>query len=126
VVYRLLPWLLQQEGGSFQPLEKRWRPTGLLYVQQSRALLKDMADRYRHLSAAESELASLERANVYIQLLQRMRIRLRQSGYVWKLDHLRFIQSVASFYSDYGAILRLLKIDQSRGRFKEPPVTQGV
>ena len=126
MAYRLLPWILQQEGDSFQHVERRWRPTNLLYVQQSRALLKDMESRYKHLAAAEDELALLERANVYIQYLQRMRIRLRQAGYVWRLDQLRFIQSVASFYSDYGAILRLLKIDQSRGRFQEPPVKQGV
>lgn len=124
--YLLLPWILRQEGDSFQKLERHWRPTNLLFVRQSQLLLKDMAKKYEHLSAAEDELATLERANVYIQCLRRMRIRLRQAGYVWKLDQLRFIQSVAGFYSDYGAIMRLIKIEQSRGRFKEPPVTQGV
>lgn len=123
MAYRSLSEILQQEGNSFQKLEHRWRPTDLLYLQQTRSLLKDMADRYHHLAATESELAALERAHVYIKLLRRMEIRLRQAGFVWKLDHLLFIQTVASFYSDYGAVLRLLKIEQSRGRFREPPVT---
>jgi len=126
VAYRLLPWILEQEGDSFQRLDRHWRPQNLLFVRQSQLLLKDMQRRYRYLSEAQDELERLDRANVYVQLLTRMRIRLRQAGYVWKLDHLRFMQSVASFYSDYGAIMRLLKIEQSRGRFKEPPVTQGV
>jgi len=117
---------LEQEGDSFQKLDRHWRPQNLLFVRQSQLLLKDMQRRYRYLSEAQDELERLDRANVYVQLLTRMRIRLRQAGYVWKLDHLRFMQSVASFYSDYGAIMRLLKIEQSRGRFKEPPVTQGV
>ncbi len=126
MAYRLLPWILEQEGDSFQRLDRHWRPQNLLFVRQSQLLLKDMQRRYRYLSEAQDELERLDRANVYVQLLTRMRIRLRQAGYVWKLDHLRFMQSVASFYSDYGAIMRLLKIEQSRGRFKEPPVTQGV
>lgn len=126
MAYRLLPWILEQEGDSFQKLDRHWRPQNLLFVRQSQLLLKDMQRRYRYLSEAQDELERLDRANVYVQLLTRMRIRLRQAGYVWKLDHLRFMQSVASFYSDYGAIMRLLKIEQSRGRFKEPPVTQGV
>lgn len=126
MAYHLVPWILEQEGDSFQKLDRHWRPQNLLFVRQSQTLLQDMQRRYRYLSEAQDELETLYRANVYIQLLTRMRIRLRQAGYVWKLDHLRFMQSVASFYSDYGAIMRLLKIEQSRGRFKEPPVTQGV
>lgn len=126
MAYHLVPWILEQEGDSFQKLDRHWRPQNLLFVRQSQTLLQDMQRRYRYLSEAQDELETLDRANVYVQLLTRMRIRLRQAGYVWKLDHLRFMQSVASFYSDYGAIMRLLKIEQSRGRFKEPPVTQGV
>ena len=119
--YRFLPWILEQEGSDFQHITQRWRPTGLLMLAQVRALLKDMQQRYDHLAAAQEELQSLDRADKYIGNMHRMRLWMRQANFQWKADQLRFIQAAAGFYMDYGAILRLLKIDQSRGLFADKP-----
>lgn len=115
----LLPKLLEIEGPEFQQATNRWRPTGLLFSQQPRVLLRDMSWRYERLSAASDEWAHLDRAHVYNKLTQRMRLWLRRAHFTWKSDHLAFLQAVAGFYSDYGAVLRLLKIEQARGRFKD-------
>lgn len=117
--YRLLPWIVEQEGEDFQRIERRWRPTDLLMFHQVQALLKDMQSRYEHLSAAHEELQTLDRADKYVLYLHRMRLWLRQASFKWKADQLAFLQAVSGFYSDYGAVLRLLKIDQARGRFIE-------
>lgn len=122
--YRLLPWILEQEGTDFQRIEQRWRPTSLLFLQQVRALLKDMAARYEHLAAAQEELQGLDRAAKYIKFLHRMRLWLRRCHYVWKADQLAFLQATAGFYADYGATLRLLKNDEARGLFD--PGLKGV
>jgi hypothetical protein len=126
VPFVLIPKLLSDEGTDFQRIEKRWRPTDLLFVAQTRALLRDMAWRYGRLSEAESELASLDRGSIYVKLLRRMRLWLRRAHYTWKADHLSFTQTVAGFYTDYGAVLRLLKIDEARGKFADRSVKQGV
>ncbi len=100
-------------------IENRWRPVDLLFLQQVRSLLRDIGERYSFLSAAEGELRSLDRADRYIKHLTRMRLWLRRATYAWKADQLVFIQSVAGFYTDYGAVLRLLKIDEARGLFAD-------
>lgn len=117
--YRLLPRLLQQEGDHFRRIDNRWRPVDLLFLQQSRMLLRDVEARYAHLEAAIDELQTLIRADLYIKLLTRMRLHVRRARYVWKSDHLSFIQEVSGFYTDYGMVLRLLTIEQARGRFAE-------
>jgi hypothetical protein len=116
VQYELLPVLLALEG-PFQRLEHRWRPTDLLYTPQVRALLRDIQDKYKRLEAARSELETLTRADILAKLLIRMRLYVRQAGYVWKMDQLAFIKAVASFYSDFGIVLYLLRREEATGRF---------
>ncbi len=84
-------------------------------VQQEKRFLEDMSNRYRHLFAAEDEIRTLNRADKYIARITRMRLWLRQAHYAWKANHLAFLEAVASFYTEYGAILWLLKTDQARG-----------
>jgi hypothetical protein len=87
----------------------------LLYVAQAKALLNDLSQRYKYLSTARDELETLRRADRYIKYLTRMRFFLRQANFTWKSDQLVFLRAVAGFYSDFGAILRLLKEDTDRG-----------
>ncbi len=118
--YKVLPAILVQEGDElFQRIEERWRPVRLLYVQQTRELLRDISQRYDQLSAALPELQTLNKPDTYTKLLTRMRLYVRQAGYAWRMDQLTFIRSVSGFYQDYGAVLRLLRIEQNRGRFVE-------
>ena len=49
-----------------------------------------------------------------------MRLDLRAATFTWKADQLRFVQVISQFYSDYGAILRLLKFDLLRGQLGQP------
>jgi hypothetical protein len=92
----------------------------LLFLRQVQLLLKDIQARYANLELAQDELQTLEQSARYFKYLQRMRLWVRQAGFSWQADHLKFIKSVAGFYADYGAVLRLLRIDQSRGKFSEP------
>jgi len=84
-------------------------------VQQEKRMLADMSQRYHHLDVAEDEIRTLNRADKYIQKIIRMRLWLRQAHYAWKANHLAFLEAVAGFYTDYGAVLWLLKNDQARG-----------
>ena len=65
----------------------------------------------------------LEQASKYLKYLRRMRLWIRNANFAWRADQLRFLKSVAGFYSDYGAILRLLRMDELRGKFSEPATT---
>jgi hypothetical protein len=120
VDYKLLNWIIEQEGSQFQSVTRRWRPVDLLLIQQEKLLLHDMARRYDHLAAAEDEIRTLNRADKYIQNIVRMRLWLRQAHYSWKSNHLAFLESSAGFYEQYGAVLWLLKTDQARGAFAAP------
>jgi hypothetical protein len=115
VDYSLLKWIIRQEAGQFQQVTNRWRPTDLLMVQQEKRFLEDMVNRHRHLVAAEDEIRTLNRADKYIRKITRMRLWLRQAHFAWKANHLAFLEAVAGFYTDYGAVLWLLKNDQARG-----------
>lgn len=84
-------------------------------VQQEKRFLDDMVRRHRHLVAAEDEIRTLNRADKYIAKITRMRLRLRQAHFSWKANHLVFLDAVASFYTEYGGVLWLLKTDQARG-----------
>lgn len=114
--YRLLPWILEQADDQFRSLDWKWRPDHLLPVSQVRHFLQDLVRRYTRLMAARDEISTLDRAHKYVGYLTRMRIYLRQANHAWKADHLTFIRAVAGFYSDYGAVLRLLKEDTVRGK----------
>jgi hypothetical protein len=121
VQYKYIPWLLEQEVGTdFQTIHQRWRPKNLFLLRQVQLLLKDIQGRYRNLELARSELVTLTYADKYTKYLQRMRIWVREANFSWKADQLRFLKSVSGFYSDYAAVLRLLKMDQLRGKFTEP------
>jgi len=125
VQYHYIPWILEQELGSeFQAVSQRWRPKDLLLLRQVQLILKDARARYENLELARPEFQSLTYAPKYLKYLQRMRIWLRDANFAWKADQLKFLKSVAGFYSDYGAILRLLRMDQLRGKFSEPASIQ--
>jgi len=117
VDYHVIPWLLEQEGVAFQAIHQRWRPQDLFLLRQVQLLLKDIRVRQANLELASDELKTLEYAPKYFKYMRRMHIWARDAGFAWKADQLRFIKSVAGFYSDYGAILRLLRMDQVRGKF---------
>lgn len=119
--YPNISWILEQEPNhDFQSVHQRWRPHNLLFLRQVQVLLKDIQARCLNLELAEDELQTLEYAAKYIKYLQRMRLWVRQAAFAWQADQLRFIKSVAGFYADYGAVLRMLRIDQQRGKFSEP------
>jgi hypothetical protein len=121
VRYHYIPWILEQEEVSdFQSVSQRWRPKNLFLLRQVQLILKDVRSRYTNLELARGELQSLQYAAKYIKYLQRMRIWVREAEFAWKADQLRFLKSVAGFYSDYGTVLRLMKIDQLRGKLTEP------
>ena len=102
-------------------------PYDLVHMHQAKMFLADMAKRYVALYAAQSELASLDRAPRYLKLVRRLRTWLRQANFFWKGDHLTFLRAVAGYYSDYGAVLRLLKQEKDRGKFKpREELTQGA
>ena len=84
-------------------------------VQQEKILLRDMSQRYRDLEAAEDEIRTLNRADKYITKIVRMRLLLRAAHFAWRGNHLTFLEASAGFYSEYGAVLWLLKTDQARG-----------
>jgi len=93
-----------------------------------RLVLRDIEQRYYALSAAEDEFSTLERRNIYVTLVRRMRLWVRQASFTWKSDQIAFLQAVTSFYQDYGNILRRLKIEMLRGRLADQPLvnTKGV
>lgn len=115
--FTLLPQILEQEGPSFYRIERRWQPKDLIPDPYRRSLLKDAQSRLQRLEMAENELQGLTRATLYINLLKRMRLSLRQAQFSWRTDDLKFIQNLSEFFSDYGTVLQHLKIDQARGTF---------
>lgn len=124
-MYNYIPWILDQESGEdFQSVHQQWRPRNLFMLRQVQLLLKDIQYRYESLEIARDELVTLEYAAKYIKYLRRMRIWIRDANFAWKADQLKFLKSVAGFYSDYGIVLRLLRIDQLRGKFTEPSATE--
>lgn len=121
--YEYIPWILNQESGSeFQSVHQTWRPRNLLFIRQVQFLLKDVRSRLNNLEMARDELQTLENAVRYIKYLQRMHLWVREAGFAWKADQIKFLQSVVGFYADYGAVLRLLRTDQVRGKFSEPHI----
>ena len=111
----LLNRIVEQEGSQWQQVSYRWRPIHLLFFQQERLLIHDMVRRYRLLEEAEPEIRTLNRADKYITKITRMRLLLRHAHFSWRANHLTFLEAVAGFYTEYGAVLWLLKTDQARG-----------
>jgi hypothetical protein len=87
-------------------------------------LLKDLRFRLDNLELARDELRTLKYGPRYLKYLQRMHLWVRQAAFAWQADQLKFLKSVSGFYADYGAVLRLLRIDQSGGKIQEPETTQ--
>ncbi len=119
--YRILPELLEQAGDFYQTT-RQWRPKELVPASVSQKLLKDAQKRYNQMSQAEDEFQTLDRADTYIRILKRMRFTIRRAQFAWRADDLEFLKAIAEFFSDYGTVLQLLKIDQARGRL-EPATT---
>lgn len=101
-------------------------PHDLVQLHQAKAFLDDMGKSYVALADAYDEMASLDRAERYLKLVRRLRVWLRQANFFWKGDQLTFIRAVSGYYSDYGAVLRLLKQDYNRGLFDARELNQGV
>lgn len=119
-MYHVLPKILEQEGGSFYQIDRRWKPKDLIPSIISSNILKDAVEKLRVLQTAEGELQTLDRSSVYIRILKRMQLALRRAQFAWRADDLVLVKAIAEFYSDYGTVLQHLKIDQARGRLEEP------
>lgn len=119
--YTLLPSILEQEGSQFYNVSQKWQPKNLIPDPYRRNLLKDAQQRFSALSDAEGELRTLDRAHLYVQVLRRMRLTVRTAQFAWKFDDLKFLESIATFFTDYGTVLRLLKFDSARGRLTDNP-----
>jgi len=119
---RILPWILEQEAGAFQRLDRKWRPQNLLPEPYRRSLLKDLQGRYERVFSALDEFASLDRGAIYVKLIHRMRLYVQKAKFSWRFDDLTFFQAVAGFYTDYGTLMRLLATDKARGRLDSSQV----
>jgi len=121
VQYKLLPLILEHEGNQFYNISEKWQPKNLIPDPYRSNLLKDAQRRFKALSEAEAEFRTLDRAHIYVQMLRRMRLTTRAAQFAWRSDDLKFLKSIAGFFSDYGTVLRLLKNDSARGRLNDKP-----
>jgi hypothetical protein len=118
VAFSLLPWILDRDG-KFHRVENTWKPIDLFTEQQSQKLMGDMIERYDNLSAAQGELARLDRAEMYLKMLRRMGFNVRRARFSRRTNHMTFAKAISDFYSDYGTVLRFLRYDQLQGKFNE-------
>lgn len=114
--FRILPEILKSEGTHFYRVDRRWQPQDLIPDPYRRNLLKGAQDRLNRLDEGYEEFEKLDRAPLYIKLVERMRLTVKRAQFVWRTDDLKFIQHISAFFSDYGTVLQNLKIDQARGR----------
>lgn len=124
--YEILPKVLKQEGSHFYQVDRKWQPKDLIPDPYRRNLLKDAQERFEKLSAAEREFRTLDRANKYIQILRRMRLTIKDAQFSWRTDDLKFLAAIASFFQDYGTVLRFLKEDNARGHLKNEQQQSGA
>ena len=117
--YRHLPRVLKQEGSHFYRIDRRWQPKDLIPDPYRRSLLKDAQKRYELLVKAEDEFQTLVRAGLYIGILKRMRLTIKDAQFAWRTDDLKFLKAIASIFKDYGTVLHTLKLDEARGRFDQ-------
>lgn len=115
-MFELLPTILREEGNDFYRVDHRWQPKGLIPDPYRRNLLKGAQERLNRLEGAIDEFQQLDRAPLYVKLLDRMRRSIKGAQFAWRADDLAFIKFIAKFFSDYGIVLQNLKIDQARGR----------
>lgn len=116
--YRLLPWILEQEGSDFYRGTRRWQPKDLIPDPYRRNLLKDTQAKLNRLSEAEDELQTLARPDLFIGILKDLRLAVRRAQFAWRTDDLKFLEAIAEFYSKYGTVLRNLQHERARGRFE--------
>lgn len=116
----LLESLVAREGVDFERISNQWRPINLLFELQAKSLMKDMSKRYANLVQANSELQTLDRADMYLKLVRKMKLVVRRAYFVRRLNQLAFLEAVTEFYTAYGKVLRFLKIDQQRGLLAIP------
>lgn len=114
-----LPKILDQSGGEFYRIDRKWQPRNLIPDPYRRNLLKNAQEKYNQLTIAEDEFRTLERAHLYIQILRRMRLTIKDAQFSWRTDDLKFLASIASFFTDYGTLLRILKEDEARGKLSQ-------
>lgn len=112
----LLPQILDQLGGQFYRVDRTWQPKDLIPDPYRRGLLKNVQENYNQLTAAEDEFRALQRAHLYIQIIRRMRLTVKDAQFSWRTDDLKFLESIASFFTDYGILIRTLKEDEARGK----------
>lgn len=117
--YTHLPKLIEREGPNFYRVERRWQPKDLIPDPYRRNLLKDAQSRYELLEKSEDELQTLIYPDRYIKILRSMRLTMRKAHFAWRSDDLEFLRNISDFFKGYGTILRLLKIEEARGRFDE-------
>lgn len=116
--YKLLPKILRQEGGQFYRIDRKWQPKNLIPDPYRRNLLKDAQNRFEELDEAEREFRTLTRAPLYVQILRRMRLLIKDAQFSWRTDDLKFLEAISHFFTDYGIVLRALKDDDARGQLK--------
>ena len=110
--------LVDQEAGSFQRINNKWRPQNLFFELQTKELMNDMVQRYSRPKEGENELQTLDRADRLLKLVRKMGLILKRAHFVRRANHLAFGQAVSEFYTAYGEILRYLKIDEARGKLE--------
>ena len=118
--YLVLREILEQAGSDFYRIDHRWKPKEIIPSVISQKMLKDAQQKYNLLAQGEVEFQTLERAALYIRILNRMRFTIRRAQFAWRADDLEFLKAIAEFFSDYGTVLQSLKIDQARGRLDTP------
>jgi len=116
VPYPVLNKILNEEGTRFHRVGDRWQPQDLIPDPYRRNLLLDAQERYKQLKKGQDELASLQRAHLYVGILKRMHLTVRRAQFAWRVSDLEFIEAIAEFFTDYGTVLRNLKFDRRRGR----------
>lgn len=91
-------------------------------------MLKDAQGKFERLTLAEPEITSLLYADRYFKIIRAMRLHLKKAHFAWRSDDLELLSQLGDFYSGYGIILRYLKLEQQRGRFEKPQISesQGV
>lgn len=112
--------VLTAEGSHFYRIDHRWQPKNLIPDPYRRNLLKDAQARYSRITKAEDEFQRLIRAPLYIGILKRMRLTIKDAQFAWRTDDLKFIRAISSFFKDYGTVIHNLKIDEARGRLDQP------
>lgn len=108
--------ILQSEGHTFHRVTSAWRPADLLQDLQTKALLADMARRLAALTEAQGELSVLPRADRCLKTIRQLQFIVRRAKFVRRSNHLAFIVAISDFYSDFGELLRYLRIESNKGR----------